>query len=953
MKQVFALVVLLVAALGVRASTITAATCSRSDVNAVINGPTHTAVSGDVIIIPAGSCTWTSGIVVTVDITLQGAGTPNIGPGTNGAGITSTVITDNTSQALISFQGTTQGTTSVIGLLDVEPQSGATNLQSPIQFSGTCNSSGCPNVRIHNINYGVTTGWQASVSGQSTWLMRVDNAFGVVDHTTIGTLNDAVPIDMEMSKYKGVGDWGDNSWAQPNTFGGLENIYLENNVWYTGRSFTDCEVWPAGSDAAGGCRYVGRFNQLTSNNGFGGFGQHGLDTSGRARGGRQLEVYGNTYTCQGGSSCNQMSSYRAGTGYTFGNTMSLLTTSFINNITGGAVYREVFAPTQWGYCGGLTALDPFDTQANTVYFSGTMTTTGSGVLVFTDSSKSFTTNQLVPNGSPYSVYDTTQGFVSQIASNTATTVTVQGPISESTWTGFNNGDSYQIIRATVCVDQMGRGQGALVQNSTPVLQSTGLPGPVNETLTPVYEWKNSVSPVRMNSNVAATFPPDRIISNRDWYTDNWKAINGTGPTAQTSATSPFNGSGTNGGNDMGIGYGTFAFRPTTCTAGVGYFATDQGNWNTSGNGFGSGALYTCNSGGNAWTASYTPYAYPHPLTLSGIGTNSYYTNFPATENPISQGGVWLNGGTNGVDWTNIRTTTNFAFGTMTGSEPCSSPPPSPPANGCKDSKATYSPGTWAHQQKAHGKVHVTSTPSGGSYEIELFLLSAISANVASGYEANCSTNPSTPYVQLVRWNGGLGDFTYITGSGTATSCADGDEFDFVVDSSGNFTIKKNGATFFTGTDTAFTTGNPGIATFTQGSNLSANFGFSNWYATDGPAVLSTTTTVTGITSSGGSSGGNAVDQGFASITARGVCWSTSANPVVGVNCTTDGTGTGAFTSVMSTLLSSTLYHVRSYATNSFGTGYGPDVTFTTLTSGVANSVLSHPGVVYSRGVVTH
>ena len=44
--------------------TFTAASCNRSDVNAVINGPTHTAVNGDTIIIPAGSCTWTSGITI-------------------------------------------------------------------------------------------------------------------------------------------------------------------------------------------------------------------------------------------------------------------------------------------------------------------------------------------------------------------------------------------------------------------------------------------------------------------------------------------------------------------------------------------------------------------------------------------------------------------------------------------------------------------------------------------------------------------------------------------------------------------------------------------------------------------------------------------------------------------------------------------------------------------------
>src|SRR5215471_19723298 len=54
--------------------TYTAATCNRSDVNSVINGPTHTAVDGDIINIPAGSCTWTASLSVTVGISIIGAG---------------------------------------------------------------------------------------------------------------------------------------------------------------------------------------------------------------------------------------------------------------------------------------------------------------------------------------------------------------------------------------------------------------------------------------------------------------------------------------------------------------------------------------------------------------------------------------------------------------------------------------------------------------------------------------------------------------------------------------------------------------------------------------------------------------------------------------------------------------------------------------------------------------
>ena len=66
------------------------------------------------------------------------------------------------------------------------------------------------------------------------------------------------------------------------------------------------------------------------------------------------------------------------------------------------------------------------------------------------------------------------------------------------------------------------------------------------------------------------------------------------------------------------------------------------------------------------------------------------------------------------------------------------------------------------------------------------------------------------------------------------------------------------------------------------------------------------------------------------ITARGVCWSTSSNPTTADNKTIDGTGVGTFTSAITGLASGVKYYVRSYATNSVGTIYGTEVSFTTL-----------------------
>jgi hypothetical protein len=100
----------------------------------------------------------------------------------------------------------------------------------------------------------------------------------------------------------------------------------------------------------------------------------------------------------------------------------------------------------------------------------------------------------------------------------------------------------------------------------------------------------------------------------------------------------------------------------------------------------------------------------------------------------------------------------------------------------------------------------------------------------------------------------------------------------------------------------------------------------------------TTTAVTNITTTTATSGGNVTADGGATVTARGVCWSTSANPTTANNKTTDGTGTGTFTSSLTGLTANTLYYVRAYATNSAGTAYGAQVTFTTVAGGTLATV---------------
>ena len=84
----------------------------------------------------------------------------------------------------------------------------------------------------------------------------------------------------------------------------------------------------------------------------------------------------------------------------------------------------------------------------------------------------------------------------------------------------------------------------------------------------------------------------------------------------------------------------------------------------------------------------------------------------------------------------------------------------------------------------------------------------------------------------------------------------------------------------------------------------------------------TTTEITQITPTTAVSGGNITDDGGATVTARGVCWSTKQTPTIKDSKTIDGGGAGSFKSNISELEHSKTYYVRSYATNSKGTGYG-------------------------------
>ncbi|NVO11296.1 MAG: fibrobacter succinogenes major paralogous domain-containing protein [Bacteroidales bacterium] len=116
------------------------------------------------------------------------------------------------------------------------------------------------------------------------------------------------------------------------------------------------------------------------------------------------------------------------------------------------------------------------------------------------------------------------------------------------------------------------------------------------------------------------------------------------------------------------------------------------------------------------------------------------------------------------------------------------------------------------------------------------------------------------------------------------------------------------------------------ATNSVGTGYGADILFSSTTTTP----ILTTVVVSTITAETASSGGVITSDGGAEVTSRGVCWGVNQNPTIANNKTTNETGLGSFTSNITNLLPNTTYYLRAYATNSVGTSYGNEITFTTF-----------------------
>ena len=140
------------------------------------------------------------------------------------------------------------------------------------------------------------------------------------------------------------------------------------------------------------------------------------------------------------------------------------------------------------------------------------------------------------------------------------------------------------------------------------------------------------------------------------------------------------------------------------------------------------------------------------------------------------------------------------------------------------------------------------------------------------------------------------------------------------------------------------------ATNNTGTAYGNEINFTTQINTTLPTV--TTNPATNITQTTATSGGNVTSDGGSAVTARGVCWSTSSNPTIAGNHTSDGNGTGIFVSNLTGLSQNTRYYVRAYATNNTGTAYGNEINFTTQINTTLPTVTTNPATNITQTTAT-
>jgi hypothetical protein len=295
------------------AATINAASCSRTD---VLNAITA-AANGDRVLVPAGTCTWTSRITVSgKGITLAGAG------------IHRTTIVNGTNSTALEFNFTPGEPTTYVEGFTFNANNVSSSDAMILLVGGGLNQ-----FRIHHFSM-----TNLRDRGIEVFMDGLEVS-GLIDHGTFHM--PSADTGSKALSISGTGPEESQPFSRPLALGSGKFIFIEDCTFnYGGRN-------DGAMDAYAGARYVFRHNTVNNTN----VEHHGAD-SGGFRGVHSFEIYNNAFRCTGACASQRKHYFRSGTGVIFNNTYS-------GNYDGAELtnYRsdESFAP--WGKCDGTSPWD--------------------------------------------------------------------------------------------------------------------------------------------------------------------------------------------------------------------------------------------------------------------------------------------------------------------------------------------------------------------------------------------------------------------------------------------------------------------------------------------------------------------------------------------------------------------------------------------------------------------
>ena len=317
---------LIVCSQGAHAANINAPSCSSSDVQNAINS----ASAGDTVVVPSGSCTWTTPVTIPGNgITLQGqtscTGTP-VSSCTD-----STNITDNTSGDNPALNITKLDGTQVVRVTGMTFISQAAISDGQIQIYGAHTFTGAVGFRVDHVHI-----LHPTTSGRG---ISVFDVYGLIDHILVD-VTDTNGSDQSVSIYgSSIGsDGGYTPWMSPLTLGTANAVYVEDSTFNYSNQNEDAV------DAYTGGRLVIRYNAINNDS----VGFHGTD-SGNNRSVFSYEIYNNIFT-NNSSTTIRGATLRGGTGVIYSNTYGGSHGSWYD-IT-PMLYRACQPESNWQQCTG-------------------------------------------------------------------------------------------------------------------------------------------------------------------------------------------------------------------------------------------------------------------------------------------------------------------------------------------------------------------------------------------------------------------------------------------------------------------------------------------------------------------------------------------------------------------------------------------------------------------------